>query len=64
MCDGLTVKDALIVLLWATYNAVWLSTLLRKGFSLVAPSAPRLYARVFASLMLPNLVPLLFPVSR
>lgn len=55
-----------MVSLWAVWNAVWFSTILGKAFSLVPPGlrSPRLYAKAFASLMSPNLVPLLFPVSR
>lgn len=66
-CDGLTVKDVLIMTIWAAYNAVWYSTILTKALSRVAPGlspSPRLYAKSFASLMMPNIVPLMFPVSR
>jgi hypothetical protein len=66
-CDGLTVRDALVVAVWATYNAVWYFTILGKALSRLPPGmqpSPRLVAKSFASLMMPNLVPLLMPVSR
>jgi hypothetical protein len=55
------------VLVWAVYNAVWYAAILPKATNLLAPGmrpSPRAYAKGFASLMMPNLVPLLFPVSR
>lgn len=66
-CNGLTVTDALVLSAWAAYNAVWYSTILGKALSKLPPGvqpSPRLFAKSFASLMSPNLIPLLFPVSR
>jgi hypothetical protein len=66
-CGGLTVTDALVIAAWAAYNATWYSTILGKALSRLPPGvqpSPRLFAKSFASLMSPNLIPLLFPVSR
>lgn len=67
LCDGLTVKDALVIVVWAAYNAVWYFTIVTKALVRVPPGAPpppRFYARSFATLMMPNVVPLMLPVAR
>ena len=66
LCDGLSAKDGLVIAAWAAYNAVWYSTILSKALAKAAPGvpSPRIISKSFASLMAPNLVPLLFPVSR
>lgn len=68
LCDGLTVKDALVIAAWAAYNAVWYSIILTKAIAKAdhrgGTISPRGVASTLASLMAPNLVPLLFPVSR
>lgn len=84
LCGGLTVKDALVIAVWAAYNAVWYSTILSQALDKAKARAhgaghgaghgssgyggvgltPRNIASTFASLAAPNLIPLLFPVSR
>jgi hypothetical protein len=68
LCDGLSLQDAFVIAVWATYNAVWYSTILNKALDKAGHHgntiSPRGVASTLASLMAPNLVPLLFPVSR
>jgi len=62
----MTLKDAMLIGIWAAFNAAWLATILTGALRDLPPeaNAARVVARGLAALTLPNLVLLFFPVGR